>query len=276
MRYYRNKFWYQLKLHPCIPRQRQFFSLPFGIMCYLMNGCTSPKVFEKLQKSCKHFFSQKKIVVACFGICVGKICRWISYGLKNEKTCRRSCQLQKNLQLWLTNTLVIERSTLPLLMEYAYRCDLEELIVDDNHLTFKDICFLLNGGKIQKLNLFHVSIKYDDGTPVTIDVILSKCPRINSLTYINICETFASDTFEKLSHLKFANQIRHFWIKISQKQGVIDPYICCEFLKNRVVEFINIVFDCDIPRNEFEDFRTIVRKTLGDSVTVLKRKPLSN
>ena len=177
-----------------------------------MDGCTSPEVFEKLQKSCKHFFSQKKIVVTDFRIHVERICRYISYGFKNEKNIQHSCQLQKSLQLWLTNTLVLQQSTLSIFMEYVYRCDLEELIVSNNNLTFKDICFLLNGGKIQELTFFSMSIKYDDGTPVTMDVILSKCPNIKSFTYTNICETFASDTFVKLSHVKFSSQIWHFFI----------------------------------------------------------------
>ena len=240
--------------------RRQYFSLPFNFVNYLMNACISPEVFEKLQKTCKHFFSKKKVIIVDVDACCGAEYFCYTYG---NGDFDKSFSLDGDLRFWLKKQLIIHTHTFSPFINYIYRCDLHVLSDFKEDLTFKEICFLLNGGKIQFLLLEKVNIKHDDGTPVSIDLILKQCPKVQTLYYSNLCETFSSITFETLNQLEF-KIIFSLEIVMSHVDGIIDPNTICLFLKNNVYSkaSINIVFTYDYPQAEFDKLQLMMQNTL--------------
>lgn len=240
--------------------RRQLFSFPFYLIAYLLDACKSPEVLQKLQKSCKHFLSKKNIIVVDYRV------KWNpkkSFYYTNHRYDTKEIIFKKTFKLWFSNYLQIDGHA-PL--DYIYRCDLRVLSVLKGDWTYKEIELLLNGGRIQDLTLDHLNIKYDDGTPVTLDHIVTKCPKIRKLVYSNLCETFSSNTYEKLNLLKFNQKFDSLKIVMYEFEGLMEPTILCQFLQRNVPPqtWARILFGYNYPPDNLDKLRSTVNCTLSD------------
>ena len=244
---------------------RQRFSLPFDVITYLMDSCTSPSVFRKLLQTCKYFFLKKKVIL------VGaKTWFWNSGGCycQNHETRSRSFDVNLSFKYWVTDTLYLLNECAT---GYIYRANLKQLVINEGNLSFEDICLLLNGGEILRFS-FYGSIKYADGTPVSLATILEKCPKVWHLVYGNQAEVITSKTFSDLAKMRFYNKyFSKFWLYIYQYPSEIDPKVVVEFLKGHASKYTDIrfCFRCEILPNGFNKFQTHLRQNLGDEFSKL-------
>ena len=255
-----------------LPR-RQYFSLPFNLITYLMDACTTPEVYEKLQKSCKHFFSKRKILLFSPRVRTDGISYfWYSY--ESEGDFERTLELTTfGFRFWLTNNLILDRGASFPLQQHIYHCNLSVLAVVSEELSYKEISFLLNGGKIQDLVLPKVQIKHDDGTPVTLDQILAQCPRIYNLLYFNPCETFSTNTFKKLTELGGRFKFISFNIVISSCSDLIDPLYFRRYLRRKMYKFdlFKVTFKCDYPQTDIDHLESIAQSMSSDKYKKYKK-----
>ena len=236
----------------------QYFELPFNMIRYLMDSCTSPAVFLKLLQTCKHFFAKKPVVIvghsAFFG--TGGGCFFHGYN------GRPGFQINESFKYWTTNRLDLLSING---INYIYRANLKQLSIDKGDLTFKDICLLLHGGQINHLYITDNSIRYADGTPVTLPTILSKCPRIIRMGYGNRAEEICSQTFRDLPNLPFQGQLYDFQLNIFKCKDDIDPLAIGHYLSRNASRLSNVHlnFVCGFSQDVFNKLQTNLLQTYG-------------
>jgi hypothetical protein len=161
--------------------RRQKFSLPYLIMDYIIKNPSSPKVYQKLIKSCKHFFIKNPIlIIPCLSLKEDR-CKFASVDdVQPSKFPHLYHPIDlKNIssKLWLTNGLyvyVTPSSTCSNLIGKLYKCDVKWLKLVQQTITFDDFLFLSR--KVEHMSIDRTDILTSDGKQVVLEKIYETLP----------------------------------------------------------------------------------------------------
>ena len=240
--------------------RRQYFSLPFGLVSYLLET-ESPHLFLKLQKSCKHFFAKKRVIL--FGKTIYVNHSSEVYCFKNGTSFK--IVLDKGIKYWFTR--IRFDSNYSILCSHIYRLTLTKLMMSWQDLSQNDIDFLFFDNKIKTLEFFKVVIRNDVGNPVPIDYILGKVPKVKKIYYWNRCEIYSNELLKKLNSIQFNQKLIEFRLLMQQTSEEIDAEILGEFVKRNLASDGEVTYE--FPKNapELETVRTKLRQSVDDWVS---------
>ena len=246
--------------------RRQHFSLPYFIIAYLLET-QSPLLLLKLQKSCKHFFAQKNVVV------IGPT---IYLHDSNEFYCSTNGEhfeivLDNGIQFWLTR--ICFRTSYSTIVPHIYRVTLIELTISDQNLSLDDIDFLLSNNKMKYLEFYKVEIHDNVGNPVPVDYILGKIPSVIKINYWNTCEIYSNELLEKLNSIQFNQKLTEFCFTMQQTSEVINAEVLGEFVERNLASDGYVSYA--LPRNARESnrVRTKLNKIVDAWVSSNFKKP---
>ena len=249
--------------------RRQYFSLPFGLVSHLLET-EFPHLLLKLQKSCKHFFAKKRVIVVDTLIYLDHS-NGVYYIKELGSTDRFKILLDKRFQYWFTRILL--RRNYSILRPYIYRLTLTELTMSCQNLSQNDIDFLFSNNKMEKLDFYEVTIRDDVGNPVPVDYILAKIPNVTEIFYWNPCEIYSNELLKKLNSIKFNYKLTEFRIVMQQTSEEIDAEILEEFIKRNLASDGCVSYY--LPRNspEIETVKTKLQQIVDGWVSTDGKKP---
>ena len=232
--------------------RRQYFSLPFGLVSLLLET-ESPHLLLKLQKSCKHFFAKKKLVV---------VDTTVNFRYSNEAYSvipghDRPFEIafDKRIQYWFTRMFC--EGGYSTIRFYVCRLTLKELSMTRQELSLNDIDYLLSNNKMEEIAFLGVNIRDAHGNPVPDDYILGKVPNIKRIIYGNECAIYSNDLLRKLNSIQFNHKFECFRLQMYQASEKIDAEILGDFVKRNLASD-SVVSFC-LPRNAPE-LKTVKRK----------------
>ena len=211
---------------------RQSFSLPFNLICYIIENPSQPKVLQKLQQTFKYFFAKNKVVVMQESV--------IYKTKKNKKAyfmdLHRNPLLLPlgNVKYWFKSIYPSDENWDPFTLfitPHVYRIEFTELYMHHDHLSLNSINLLLSNDKMEILYLDSVYIRDDSGNPVPIDCILKKVPHLREINYNNRCEIYSNATFRKIRDLKFVNKLKCFCLGMDEISEEPDADILFEIIQ---------------------------------------------
>ena len=222
--------------------RRQYFSLPFDLISRLLET-ESPHLLLKLQKSCKHFFAKKKVIVVGIYIFVNDSMDKVF--CRSGKEGYFEIVLDKGIQYWFTR--IAFSSSYSIIRPHIYRLTLKDLHLCWQNLSRNDIDFLLSNDKTEALDFYEVTIRDDHGNPVPIDYILGKVPNVTRISFWNQFEIYSNQLLKKLNSIKFNQKLKEFILSTSQTSEVIDAEILGEFVERNLAS--DGFFGYYLPRN---------------------------
>ena len=210
--------------------RRQHFSLPFDVMKYVTANPRSPGSLVKLQKTCKHFFSQNKVVV------VKQEMSYLDADLTVIHTLNHIRFRQKynfgQCKFWLLG--VFGAGTGSRLMEDIYRCNLKHLFLNDKNLSKKEFDFLVEGSHLEGFRFNYVTVYEENGSLVTCDRILAQLPNIRLFQYESADEVFTTQTFQRMNALQFKFKLYRFDLAIYGLPRDAKYLLLCDFIKSNL------------------------------------------
>ena len=227
--------------------RRQYFSLPFGLVTRLLET-EFPGVLLKLQKSCKHFFAKKKVVVV--DTLIHQTNSKVFYFMTTKNGEYFEIAVDKGIQYWLTRiTLGYDYS---IIRSHIYRLTLTELNICWQTLSQNEIDFLLIDNKIEDFVLHQSKIRDVHGNPVPIDYILGKVPNVTRIKFWNDCEIYSNKLLKKLNSIKFNQKLSVFRLFMEQTSEEIDAEILGEFVKRNLASngLVEYYFPGNAPESE--------------------------
>lgn len=204
------------------PPQRQHFSLPFEVICYMIANPLSPEGCDKLQKTCRYMYWLNKYNIVVLNETVTSL---NSYD--NHRWDEIYLNDYKDINIWLIGGFHVGLT----ISENISRCSLKELQIRNKDLSVRELDFLSEGERITFLRLIKVNIRDENGALVPIDKVLSKMPNIRILDYsCNKNEMFTTETFQRMNSLKFNTGFRCFELKIFKLSEDADISLLSQFM----------------------------------------------
>uniref|UniRef100_A0A914PX63 F-box domain-containing protein n=1 Tax=Panagrolaimus davidi TaxID=227884 RepID=A0A914PX63_9BILA len=162
--------------------QTQEFIFPINVWDKIVTNLTGSS-WINLQRTCKFFYFKSDI------ICVKNLEIVPNDGKIKE---RNKKPMMKNLILTSDNKSEIKffvydklhirtRRPISSIFSRIMKCNLEELIIEYNNLTWNEYLFLVDGGRIKKLSLEGANIKHSNGDSVLLEDIMSQIPEANDI-----------------------------------------------------------------------------------------------
>ena len=219
----------------------QNFSLPYPIILHLLETPSHHQLL-KLQKTCKILFIKKCIFVTEKPVCCST---WD--GPKLKILCGKYLDFGES-KYWFTNLDCL--GSYSILRPHIYRVTLSKLSISGDNLSRTDIDFLLSNNKMDILSLDNLSIRDDNGVPVSIDYVLGKVLHVKNFCYDNRCEIYSNQSLKQLNSIPFFKKLENVTLYIHQTSEDLDV----QLLKNFIVK--NMAFNSSVeivvPRNAWE------------------------
>uniref|UniRef100_A0A914QVQ8 Uncharacterized protein n=1 Tax=Panagrolaimus davidi TaxID=227884 RepID=A0A914QVQ8_9BILA len=174
----------------------QQFSLPWPIIIYMIENCKSEKVWKKLIMSCKHFYSKKPVFpVKRLDVNADLKCKADGEFFNASKLFPK---------LWLYDSLFANQgSKMSTLIPKIFKFDFRVLRIANQTLTFDDYQKLTSSGSIERLILWHSTVKNADDTIVTADKLLE------GLDYLHRCTMVCSNNLLVLETETIGKIVQH-------------------------------------------------------------------
>ena len=231
-----------------VPR-RQYFSLPFFVISYLIET-QSVAVLLKLQQSCKYFFGKKPVIVANEDL----MCKFdeekngimvLDEDLDND-------YLLAKAQYWFTQLKFYGNNFCANLRPHVYRLNLSSLTVYVAELTLNDLDFLLSNNEMEDLCLLEIDICDADGNAVPLDYVLRKVPNVVAVSYENMSDIYSNQTWENLNSIKFNNKLSLFCVTIHHTSEKLTHENIGKFIENNVESrgYVELIFPSGAPEIE--------------------------
>uniref|UniRef100_A0AC34FGG4 Uncharacterized protein n=1 Tax=Panagrolaimus sp. ES5 TaxID=591445 RepID=A0AC34FGG4_9BILA len=173
--------------NPC----RQLFDLPYPIIKYMIQNPTGA-AWKKLIQTCKYFFS-KNAVFPVRKISISAE-QWVADGehFNPEQAFPR---------LWLYDTFEVgyinaNKTIVSSLIPKLFKCHVKIISIFCQSISWNDYKFLTSSGTFESLDFDWCSIKYPDGTDVTMDKLLENVQYLEK--FENFGALFQPDTTKKL------------------------------------------------------------------------------
>ena len=215
---------------------RQCFSLPSDVISYILRNPTSAEGLQKLQKTCKYFFSKSKIIV--FNI--NAVSSNNSFYIWDKYYTNFYYNL--NVKFWLNKSLDIYNDFPWHHLQRLYRCTVEELTIYDITMTMNELDFFIDSRKLTHLSLMKMRIEKDDATLVSCAEIIAKSPNVISFEYYCPDEIFTTETFTSMKAAKFNSKLEDFTLFICKLSRKADITLLSDFVKNRAQTHSHFVF----------------------------------
>uniref|UniRef100_A0A914NXQ3 Uncharacterized protein n=1 Tax=Panagrolaimus davidi TaxID=227884 RepID=A0A914NXQ3_9BILA len=191
--------------------QTQEFIFPLNVWDKIITNLTGSS-WINLQRTCKFFYFKSNI------ICVknleivpndGNVKKRIKKPMM--KNLKLTSDYKNGIKFFVYDKIHIRtRRPISSIFSRIMKCNLEELIVEYNNLTWNEYLFLVDGGRIKKLSLEGVNIKHSNGDSVLLEDIMSQIPEANDI-YIFPCYA-TNETFSKMCLLPRKVKIDYLWL----------------------------------------------------------------
>uniref|UniRef100_A0A914Z6N7 Uncharacterized protein n=1 Tax=Panagrolaimus superbus TaxID=310955 RepID=A0A914Z6N7_9BILA len=178
--------------------RRQRFSLPDPIMHYIAKNPKNAKVYQKMIRSCKYFFTKNPLLIISHLTFDGYGWRtWIKNDLKIVDINRFSSKLwiKESLSVSTENVSIVASS----IVSKIYRSDFKILTLLYQSISLNDLlifCSSVNG-----LTLKRVAVKNYDDTVVPFEKVIEQLPKVKTINY----------TFTNPSNNTSENTLKELW-----------------------------------------------------------------
>ena len=221
----------------------QRFTLPEDTIIHMAKNPLSPEVYHKLIKCCKYFWLKNPVITLnnlhhFYGdnyYTAVKV-----NGIRNKQRLKIENLTEK---LWIHQDLVLCNNRNKLmassLIERIYRCDLIQLGLSHQILTFDEFRKLTLPRTLEVLFLNDITVKNDDGTVVPFLKLIELLPNLQNFSYFATNEELhpiTSETAAKLLAIPHFPKIKHFFIK-----GVPESFNIEAFFETPKVRTFSIV-----------------------------------
>lgn len=162
----------------------QRFSLPNPLIRYC--ALKNYKIFEKLVKTCKHFYYNNSFLInSCYivldihdGLFDGDE-KFIPLNIMKKSPSRFS-------KLWLTDTFFVWKTTSPTMtskfLNYVYRAELHYLKLQFQEITYTEFLFLTESKTIEEISFIHVDVFDSQKKLIPLENILKEVPNVKAFT----------------------------------------------------------------------------------------------
>uniref|UniRef100_A0AC34FUV7 Uncharacterized protein n=1 Tax=Panagrolaimus sp. ES5 TaxID=591445 RepID=A0AC34FUV7_9BILA len=120
--------------------------------------------------------------------------------------------------LWITkgiNCYTEDHGLVSRLLPNAAVCDIKNLRLEDQIISFDEFKFLISSGNVEKLTLCYSHVMYENGQVVGIDEILQLLPNVKQIRWLldpETAATFTSETTQKLINNLSPSKLQSFCI----------------------------------------------------------------
>jgi hypothetical protein len=180
---------------------QQTFPLPDTIMHYITKYPKSPNGYQKLVKSCKHFFAENPIII--FSHLLFYSIRWTTYSNDVPKDVNLKNVSSK---FWITKWFLVSThddatnfNVLSSIVPKIYKSEAEWLTITNQHITFNELLFL--SSNVKDLVLKRSSVKYENGSIVPVEKIFEIFEKIKEFTLTFKPELQSGITFKTFNEL---------------------------------------------------------------------------
>ena len=186
----------------------QRFSLPENLVFYIAKNPPSPELYHKLIRCCKYFWI-KNPIITLEDLCLDTDDNhWETYEINGFEEDQKFKIETLNKKLWICEDLSVGDEQNPFLasslIPKIYRCDLNDLTLSYQRLTFGEFKKFISSGSLEELCFYETSVKNGDGTIVPIEKLTELLPKLQRFDYHNV---HREDGFQSITSETAANLI---------------------------------------------------------------------
>uniref|UniRef100_A0A914QVL6 Uncharacterized protein n=1 Tax=Panagrolaimus davidi TaxID=227884 RepID=A0A914QVL6_9BILA len=183
------------------PHRPQQWSLPDNTIYYITTNPLSAKVYQKLTKTCKYFYSKNPITV-CAELNSNseenkkdedkEFLLWLEQNAF-DFNCRWEDGIRKFIdlntipdKLWITDNIEIfdtdlteKQNLISFIFPKIYRCDIKSLCLQDQNISFSQFLFL--SSNVESLHFGNVIVKNKDENIVSLEKLVETAVKIQTL-----------------------------------------------------------------------------------------------
>ena len=159
--------------------KRQKFTIPQSYMDCLIQNVTNPLSYEKLLKTCKYFFGQKRVLV----VDEVQVFTNVFYFTSLNLMVKLSFLASKKYKIWITDSCYCGYYDSLNLFKYLYKFDGCKLHFLSLKITYDEFKFVVSSPKLDSICWIDGYIKYSDGTIVSGLTILKS---FNNLKIVDL------------------------------------------------------------------------------------------
>uniref|UniRef100_A0A914YTW3 Uncharacterized protein n=1 Tax=Panagrolaimus superbus TaxID=310955 RepID=A0A914YTW3_9BILA len=189
-----------------INRRKEFYqsrlqqSFPFRdtLINYIVKNPSSPKLYQKLIKTCKYFFAANPILVV----------KNFKLEIQDDDECN---EIEIDAECWGEPNI----NTISTFLLKIFKCHAKKCVFDYlGDVSIKDFLFLTPKCKVISLCCF--TVIDDDGSTVTLEKIVEVLPRIKAFYYyfyaVDASKIVSTGTVEKLLQVPHISKICKFFL----------------------------------------------------------------
>ena len=201
---------------------QQQFSLPEALIYYIAKNPLSPKLYNKLIKCCKYFWLKHPVLPlnGLYRYDYGGF--WKTYKLNGFQGFQMLKLENFQEKLWIHQEMSVcdhrNRLMASFLIPKIYRCDLNELRLLDQTLSFDELQKLTSSDSMEILCISRTVVKNDDGSIIPIEKLIEVLPKLQLFIYDNVpgedgLRTITSETAANLNAIPHFPKIESITIK---------------------------------------------------------------
>uniref|UniRef100_A0A914PK16 Uncharacterized protein n=1 Tax=Panagrolaimus davidi TaxID=227884 RepID=A0A914PK16_9BILA len=247
--------------------QNQDFALPGPLIFYLLKNADN-RMLRKLFASCKYFFAKQSTPI-CYRFDTGLDTTFYDENLCLDYNANPSLFFN-NIYITGSLNVVQHPKFLSNLMPRIYRCDAKHIYLNSQALTFNELKFFIQHGKVVEMDLPNSQILDGNGDCVNLEAFLEYLPAIEILSLPKVKTN--SKTGHALAKLKFTGNLS----SLSIAKIVGEPFDPIEFQKfvvaNKFVHFsMKFKFATDFDGAFVEKFKQVMKESFGEeNVYIIK------
>ena len=171
----------------------QRFAFPEDTMVHIAMNLPSPEVYNKLIKCCKYFWL-KKPLITFNGLDHNSTDGLLrnpskSSGINGFSQIPNFKIQNVNGKFWIYRKFSVidhgNRFLASSIIPKIHRCDVSELTLENQKITFDDFKALTSSGIIKYFEIHNTSMKDKDGVRVPIEKMIELLPKLQELWYYN-------------------------------------------------------------------------------------------
>ena len=161
---------------------KQNFLLPKALVYYIAKNPPSPEVYNKLIRCCKYFWLKNPVITLKDLYLRDHDNYWDTEIINGFKEDRKFKIENLNKKLWILICLSVwdekNHFLASSIIPRIYRCDLIELGLSYQSLSFNEFLKFTSSGALATLFLKETTVKNDDGTIVSIEKLIELLPTL--------------------------------------------------------------------------------------------------
>ena len=218
---------------------KQRFSLPEALVFYITKNSLFSSadgeffVYHKLIICCKYFWLKNPVIILN-GLDYYKFNKyWSTQDINGFQDFHKLKIENLNQKLWIHSYLTVcddqNLSLASSLIPKIYRCDLNDLWLSHQTVSFDEFKKFVSSGSLKSLDLNETTVKNDDGSIVPIEKLIELSPKLQNFNYENVLtedglQTVTSETAANLVAIPHFHKIQHFTITEIPESFNIDEF----------------------------------------------------